>query len=123
MIAALVLIALAGAPPTVDAEKICKDAQASALPEDAKVAFDSCLRDEQAARDKLAGRWPHYSAVARSACLGDGGGVPASYVELWTCLEMQPGGSLSLQNGDNEAAPAPGFSPLPPHAQPRPAKP
>ena len=59
MIAALVLIALAGAPPTVDAEKICKDAQASALPEDAKVAFDSCLRDEQEARDKLAGRWPH----------------------------------------------------------------
>jgi hypothetical protein len=123
MIAVLVLIALAGAPPTVDTARICKDAQASALPEDAKVAFDSCLRDEQAARDKLVGRWPHYSAVARSACLGDGGGVPASYVELWTCLEMQPGGSLSLQSGDNEAAPAPGFTPLSPHAQPRPVKP
>ena len=69
MIAALVLIALSGAPPAVDAAKVCSDAQASALPEDAKVAFDSCVRDEQAARDKLAARWPHYSAAARSACV------------------------------------------------------
>ena len=123
MIAALVLIALAGAPPAVDAAKVCSDAQASALPEDAKVAFDSCVRDEQATREKLAARWPHYSAAARSACLGDGGGVAASNVELWTCLEMQPGGSLSLQSGDEDAVPASGLSPLPPHAQPRPLKP
>ena len=123
MIAALVLIALSGTPPAVDAATVCRDAQASALPEDAQVAFDSCVRDEQAARDKLAARWPHYSAAARSACLGDGGGVAASNVELWTCLEMQPGGSLSLQSGDNAAVPASGLSPLPPHAQPKPVKP
>ena len=54
MIAALVLIALSGAPPAVDAARVCKDAQSAALPEDAKVAFDSCVRDEQAAREKLA---------------------------------------------------------------------
>src|ERR1039458_9506740 len=72
MITALMLIALSGAPPTVDAAKVCRDAQASALPEDAKVAFDACVRDEQAAHDKLAARWPHYSASARSACVGDG---------------------------------------------------
>jgi hypothetical protein len=123
MFAALVLIALAGAPPAVDAAKVCSDAQASALPEDAKVAFDSCVRDEQAAREKLAARWPHYSASDRSACVGDGGGVGLSNVELWTCLEMQPGGSLSLQSGDNAAVPDSGISPLPPHAQPRGAKP
>ena len=122
MIATLMLIALSGAPPAVDAAKICRDAQAAALPEDAKVAFDSCVRDEQAARDKLAGRWTHYSATARSACLGDGGGVAASNVELWTCLEMQPGGSLSLQSSENAAAPAADPSALPPHVQPR-AKP
>jgi hypothetical protein len=118
MVLALMLIALAGAPPAVDAAKICHDAQASALPEDAKIAFDSCVRDEKATHDKLAGRWSHYSVAARSACLGDGdnGGVALSNVELWTCLEMQPGGSLSLQSGDNGAAPAPGLSPLPPSA-------
>jgi hypothetical protein len=52
------------------------------------------------------------------ACLGDGGGVALSNVELWTCLEMQPGGSLNLQRGDNEAVPASGLSTLPPHAKP-----
>ena len=113
MIAVLVLIALAGAPPAVDAAKVCRDAQATALPEDAKVAFDSCVRDEQAAREKLAARWSHYSAVARSACIFEGGGVAPSNVELWTCLEMQPGGSLSLPSGDNAAAPASGVSPPP----------
>ena len=118
MIAVLMLIALAGAPPAVDATKVCHDAQASALPEDAKVAFDSCVRDEQAARDKLSARWSKYSAVARSACIFEGGGVAASNVELWTCLEMQPGGSLSLKSGDNSAAPASSPSPLPPRAKP-----
>ena len=114
MIAVLMLIALSGAPPAVDAAKVCSDAQSSALPEDAKVAFDSCVRDEQATREKLVARWPHYSAVARSACVGDGGGVGLSNVELWTCLEMQPGGSLSLQSSGNDAVPASGLSPLPP---------
>jgi hypothetical protein len=105
MIAVLVLIALAGAPPTLDASRICKDAQASALPEDAQVAVDSCMRDEQAARDKLKDRWRQYTAAARSACVGGGGDVAPSYVELWTCLEMQPGGSLSLQSSDSDEAP------------------
>ena len=115
MILALMLIALSGAPPTVDAAKVCRSAQTSAQPADAQVAFDSCVRDERATRDKLAARWPHYSAAARSACLGDGdsGGVAASNVELWTCLEMQPGGSLSLQSGDSGAVPDPGSSTAP----------
>ena len=122
MILALMLIALSGAPPTVDAAKICRSAQTSAQPADAQVAFDSCVRDEHATHDKLAGRWSHYSVAARSACLGDGdnGGVALSNVELWTCLEMQPGGSLSLQSGDNGAAGAP---PVTPQAQPKPVKP
>ena len=112
MITALILIALSGAPPTVDAAKVCRNAQAAALQEDAQVALDGCVRDEQAAHDKLAARWPHYSAAARSACLGDGdGGVALSNVEIWTCLEMQP--------GDNAAVPAASLSPLPPHAKPQ----
>ena len=119
MITALVLIALSGAPPAVDAAKVCRNAQAASLAEDAHVALESCVRDEQATHDKLAARWPQYSAAARSACLGDGdGGVALSNVEIWTCLEMQPGGSLSLQRGDNAAVPASGLSPLPPHAKP-----
>lgn len=105
MIAALILVALAGAPPTVDMDTICKDAQVTALPEDAKVAFDSCVRDEKEARDKLNARWPQYSASVRSACIGPDVIAP-SYVELWTCLEMQPGGSLGLSKGAAAGTPA-----------------
>ena len=104
MIAALMLLALSSAPPSIDMKTICKDAQVSALPEDAQVAYDSCVHDEQGALDKLKGRWSHYSRSVRSACLGDDSIAP-SYVELWTCLEMQPGGSLSLAAGDADAAP------------------
>jgi hypothetical protein len=107
-------------------QTICRDARASALPEDAQVAYDSCVRDEQAARDKLNDRWTHYTASAHSACDGGSTGngmIAPSYVELWTCLEMQPGGSLSLQSGDRDAAPAAGSSPLPPHVQPKGATP
>ena len=118
MIAALVLIALAGAPPAIDTATICKHAQAAALPEDRQAAYDSCVRDEQDARDKLKAKWAHYTASARSTCVGDGG-VAQSYVELWTCLEMQPGGSLSLRSSDRELIPPPGSPRLPPHAQPR----
>jgi hypothetical protein len=71
----------------------------------------------------LSARWSKYSAVARSACIFEGGGVAASNVELWTCLEMQPGGSLSLQSSGAAAAPDSGLSALPPHAQPKPVKP
>jgi len=127
MITAVMLIALGGAPPVVDAGRICRNAQAAVAAEDAKSAIDSCVRDEENARDKLKERWPHYSASARAACSESGNaGVPLSYVEMWTCLEMQPGGSLSL-NAASPGVPAEG-SPdsaglpnrLPPHAQPRP---
>jgi hypothetical protein len=118
MIAVLALIALSGAPPAVDTAAVCNSARAAAMSEDRQAAYDSCVRDEQDARDKLKTRWTHYSAAARGTCIADGG-VAQSYVELWTCLEMQPGGSLSLQSADRVAAPPPGAAPLPPHAQPR----
>lgn len=119
MIATLMLIALSGAPPAIDPGKICKDAQSAVTSEDAKAATDSCVRDEVAARDKLKARWSHYSASARAACREDGAGVAPSYVEMWTCLEMQPGGSLSLQSSDSAAA-AGGLSPLAAPKSPKP---
>ena len=118
MIAVLALIALSGAPPAIDTAAVCRNAQAAAMSDDRQAAYDSCVRDEQDARDKLKNRWAHYTAAARGTCIADGG-VAQSYVELWTCLEMQPGGSLSLQSGDREAIPPPGSPPLPPHAQPK----
>jgi hypothetical protein len=111
MNAVVLLIALAGAPPAIDLASICRSAQTAALPEDKAAAFQSCLRDEQGARDQLRAKWPHYSADAQAACVGSGG-VTLSYVELLTCLEMQPGGSLSLQGGDNDGLTGAPVAPL-----------
>jgi hypothetical protein len=110
MTAIILLIALAGAPPAIDLASICRSAQAAALPEDKAAAYDSCVREEQGARDQLQAKWTRYSPAAQAACAGSGG-VTLSYVELLTCLEMQPGGSLSLQyNG--AASSGAGVAPL-----------
>lgn len=114
MIAVLALIALSGAPPTIDLATICKDMWTAALPEDRKTAYDSCVRDEQVARDKLKAKWARYSDAARTACVGDSSVVAQSYVELWICLEMRSGGRLGLQGGDRNVVPPP----LPPQARP-----
>jgi hypothetical protein len=92
----VLLVALAGGVPTFDIESVCRSARNAALPEDQTAAYDSCLRDEKDSRDKLKQAWPRYSAEARSSCSEDGS-FSLSYVELWTCLEMQPGGSLSVE--------------------------
>ncbi|MGD0562733.1 MAG: hypothetical protein ABSA66_06535 [Roseiarcus sp.] len=90
------LLAFAGSLPTVDMQSICRSARSAALPEDQPTAYAGCLREEQDARDQLRRNWTKYSPDAHEACAED----PAfsfSYVELLTCLEMQPGGSLSIQ--------------------------
>jgi hypothetical protein len=78
-------------------ESVCRDAQVAAMPESRSIAYDSCVRDERSAYDKLQQGWSNYSAAARETCAEPGDGVPFSYVELLTCLEMQPGGSLTVQ--------------------------
>ena len=119
MIAVLALIALSSAPPAIDPATICKDVWTAALPQDRKAAYDSCLRDERDARDKLKAKWGHYSAAARAACVGDSTVVAQSYVELWTCLEIRSGGLLGLRSGDRKVVPPPGSPPLSPQVQPR----
>ena len=104
MNAIVLLISLAGAPPAVDLAGICGSAEMAALPEDRAAAYQGCVRDEQSALDQLRAKWTHFSAAAQDACVASGG-IPMSYVELLTCLEMQPGGSLSLQGGGAASAP------------------
>lgn len=95
MSAIFLLIALAGSVPTIDISATCNSARSAALPEDRAGAFDSCMRDEKEARDQLQRKWTQYSPAAHEAC-DETGGFALSYVELRTCLEMQPGGSLSI---------------------------
>lgn len=102
MSAVYLLIALASAVPSVDIQTTCRSARDAALPEDRAGAYDSCVRDEQAAKDQLKTKWTQYSASAHAAC-SETGGFSFSYVELRTCLEMQPGGTLSMQNAAGKA--------------------
>ena len=99
------VLALADSLPTVSIESICRDAQSAALPESKAAAYQACVHDERAAYDELRKKWPRYSAKSRVTCAEPGGGAAISYVELQTCLDMQPGGSLTTEG------PAPGQAP------------
>ena len=91
---AIFLIALAATIPTADPHKTCQAAQSSAMAGDQKTAYDSCVREELAARDQMRKRWAKFSADARDTCSSPGA-VSISYVEVLTCLEMESGADFS----------------------------
>lgn len=99
MTTVIFLLAFAASLPTVDIENICRSARSAALPEDQPTAYAGCLREEQDARDQLRRNWAKYSPEAHEACNEDRA-LLFSYVELLTCLEMQPGGSLSMEGAE-----------------------
>jgi hypothetical protein len=84
------LISFAAAIPTTNIDHACQGATIGVAVSDQKVAIDTCVRDEIVARDELKQRWGRFSATAKDDC-GEPAGVPFSYVELLTCLEMQSG--------------------------------
>jgi hypothetical protein len=100
------MVAAADRLPTVSIESICRDAQSAALPESKLAAYQSCVTDERAAFDQLRQKCPHYPTGARVTCAEPGDGVPTSYVELQTCLEMRPGGVLTIEGPGPGAAPS-----------------
>lgn len=81
--------ALAGADavPKFDTARSCKAETAG----NAGIGetMESCLRDEQQARDELASQWSSFASTDKSTCIREtsSDGLP-SYVELQTCLEM-----------------------------------
>jgi hypothetical protein len=106
------MVALADSLPTVSVESICRDAQSAALPDAKAAAYQSCLHEERAALDQLRQKWTHYSPEARITC-AEPSGVPISYVELQTCLDMQAGGSLAKPVPDLGGASSLGAIPSP----------
>jgi hypothetical protein len=92
------LISLAATIPTTNIDRACQGATIGAAVSDQRVAIETCVRDEIVARDALKQRWGGFSATAKDDC-GEPAGVPFSYVELLTCLEMQVGrfGALNAQ--------------------------
>jgi hypothetical protein len=91
---ALLLAALAAFVPTTSLDSVCQGARIGLPPEDQALAVRVCVQDETAARDELQRKWAHYSANMRETC-AEPAGVTFSYVELLTCLEMQPGSDFT----------------------------
>jgi hypothetical protein len=59
---------------------------------------ESCVKDENDAKDQLAKSWSGFSADAKKSCVGMAiTGGDQSYVELLTCLEMSGGGHFSTK--------------------------
>jgi hypothetical protein len=78
--------------PTANIESMCRDEQlAATTPESKAAAFQSCVNDERKAFNDLQQKWARIPTNARASC-AQPDGMSISYVELQTCLEMQPGG-------------------------------
>jgi hypothetical protein len=105
--------ALASSMPTLDVRSLCRDVRSLALPEDQGLAYESCLQDEQTAREQLQQRWTQFTADARDSCGEVSEGMRASYVEMLTCLEMETESDLGVG-----ATPRIGRSPSLPNRRP-----
>jgi hypothetical protein len=75
------------AVPSIDIEKMCKASEV-ALFGDNTATFDTCLGDEQDARERLVKSWATFPATDKVHCVLPAEYLP-SYVEWLTCLEME----------------------------------
>jgi hypothetical protein len=89
----LVLTA-ADTPPKFNAAAGCKAAAAIDQSMDLSVSqsYDSCMKDEESARQQLVQTWSKYTPQEKSRCVGqtEVGGTP-SYVEVLECLLVTVG--------------------------------
>jgi hypothetical protein len=100
-IAALVLasqlvISVADNVPKFDIARGCKtdDTSLSGLNDGLDQTTKNCIKDEQTAQGQLNAQWSQFAPPDKALCTGEvtntiGDGIPASYVELLTCLQGQ----------------------------------
>jgi hypothetical protein len=83
-----VLIAAAGLP-SIDLQRLCHSSEQTmgSRSEDSVRTFDSCMSDEQDAREQLLKNWVTYPSSDRALCMRPTDYLP-SYVEWITCAEM-----------------------------------
>jgi hypothetical protein len=83
-----VLISAAGLP-SIDLQKLCHTSERTmaGLSGDPMKTYDSCMSDEQDAREQLLKDWLTYPSSDRALCMREMDYLP-SYVEWITCAEM-----------------------------------
>lgn len=84
-------------PANANIESLCRAEQSAAPPGSKASDFQSCVNDERKALNELRQKWARYPIKARATCAAVNG-ISISYVELQTCLEMQPRGSFDDTN-------------------------
>ena len=79
------IVAQASGVPSLEFAQGCRNTAAGNT-----ATLDSCMRDEERARQKLTNEWGEFPHADRTECtaLAKMGSVLESYVELITCLEM-----------------------------------
>jgi hypothetical protein len=104
--AASAALAKDSGPPTIDIQKTCRESSnaLSGLTGNDNQDLDTCIRDEQAARQQLTKDWANYPALAKSACLKQQEFLPG-YVEWQSCLELTRD-VIKLRQDQAAAAPA-----------------
>ncbi|OCK54468.1 hypothetical protein [Bradyrhizobium sp. LMTR 3] len=77
--------------PVINVEQTCKETAATdkAMNLDLSQSVESCLRDENTAREQVTAIWSNYSASIRNRCAQEAtiAGM-GSYVDLLTCMQM-----------------------------------
>jgi len=83
-----VLVTAAGLP-SIDLQGLCHSSERtmSSRDTDSIRTFDSCMSDEQEAREQLLKNWVTYPSSDRALCMRATDYLP-SYVEWITCAEM-----------------------------------
>jgi hypothetical protein len=81
------LIAVADDVPNIDVKRTCRNA-AAVTGTLTQQDIDSCVADEQGARDQLVKEWAQFSGVSKTRCVRASAEYLPSYVEVLTCLSM-----------------------------------
>jgi hypothetical protein len=83
------LLIAAGGLPSIDLRKLCNASERSmaGLGGDPVKTFDSCMSDEQEAREQLLKSWGTYPSSDKALCMRATDYLP-SYVEWIVCAEM-----------------------------------
>jgi hypothetical protein len=95
-----------GGPPNIDIQKTCRESSTAlfGLTDNPKQDLDSCISDEQAAREQLTKDWANYPALAKSTCITPKEYLPG-YVEWQSCIEMTRD-VITLRKDQAASAPA-----------------
>lgn len=82
-------VPIADGVPRFDIARSCKLDVAATPGLSVEQSVKSCVKDEQKAKQQLAGQWRKFPAPSRASCTSQEsiGGTP-SYVSLQTCLQL-----------------------------------